>query len=77
MLKYFENVRLVRMADGKTYKLIRDLGLVKGGKGLRYHEPILTISFQMFKPSGKMKMRVPLSSILNQLFATAKSRPAL
>jgi len=77
MRKYFENVRLVRMADGQTYKLIRDLGLVEGGKGLRCHEPILTINLQMFKPSGKMKMRVPLSSILNHLFATAKSRPAL
>lgn len=35
MLKYFENVRFVRRAGGKTYKLIRDLSLVKGGKGLR------------------------------------------
>ena len=46
MLK-FENVRLVRMADGKTYKLIRDLGLVKGGKGLRCHEPIMTFQLKL------------------------------
>lgn len=61
MLKYFENVRLVRMADGKTYKLIRDLGLVKGGKGLRCHEPIVT--FQLgFKP---ITLHVPLSDLLS------------
>lgn len=63
MLRYFENVRLVRMADGKTYKLIRDLGLVKGGKGLRCHEPIVT--FQLgFRP---IRLHVPLSDILSML----------
>lgn len=61
MLKYVENVRLVRMADGKTYKLIRDLGLVKGGKGLRCHEPIATFQLRL-KP---VTLHVPLSDILS------------
>jgi hypothetical protein len=41
---YFEGSRLVRMSSG-TYCLVRDLGLVKGGKGLRHHETLLTFSF--------------------------------
>ena len=31
------------MSSGQ-YCLIRDLGLVKGGKGLRHHEVVLTLS---------------------------------
>ena len=40
---YFDGSRLVRMSSG-TYCLVRDLGLVKGGKGLRHHETLLTFS---------------------------------
>jgi hypothetical protein len=40
---HFEGSRLVRMSSG-TYCLVRDLGLVKGGKGLRHHETLLTLS---------------------------------
>lgn len=63
MLRYFDNVRLVRMADGKTYKLIRDLGLVKGGKGLRCHEPIVTFQLKL-KP---IKLHISMSDILSLL----------
>ncbi len=63
MLKHFENVRLVRMADGKTYKLIRDLGLVKGGKGLRCHEPIVTFQLKL-KP---ISIHVPMAEIFPML----------
>jgi hypothetical protein len=35
--RIFAGVRVVRMSSGKL-ALIRDLGLVKGGKGLRHHE---------------------------------------
>jgi hypothetical protein len=63
MLKQFENVRFIRMADGKTYKLIRDLGLVKGGKGLRYHEPILTLQFKL-KP---ISIHIPILEVLSLL----------
>jgi len=30
--------------SGGRYCLIRDLGLVKGGKGLRHHEVVLELS---------------------------------
>lgn len=33
------------MSSGQ-YCLIRDLGLVKGGKGLRHHEVVLTLSLR-------------------------------
>ena len=39
----FRNTRLARMSSGH-YCVIRDLGLVKGGKGLRHHEVVLDLS---------------------------------
>ena len=39
------NIKLVRMSSGKLC-FIRDLGLVKGGKGLRHHELILELSWR-------------------------------
>jgi hypothetical protein len=39
----FAQTRWARMSSGQ-YCLIRDLGLVKGGKGLRHHEVVLTLS---------------------------------
>lgn len=38
--RYFANVRFARMSDGRIV-LIRDLGLVKGGRGLRCHERLI------------------------------------
>ena len=35
------------MSSG-TYCVIRDLGLVKGGKGMRHHEVLITFSFRAF-----------------------------
>ena len=72
MLKYFENIRLVQMADGKTYKLIRDLGLVKGGKGLRCHEAIMTFKFKL-KP---VSIHVPLSELISMLSVAVARRSA-
>ena len=40
-----KNCRLARMSSGR-YCLIRDLGLVKGGKGLRHHEVLIAFSVQ-------------------------------
>ncbi len=40
---YFKQAKLGRMSDG-TLCLIRDLGLVKGGKGMRHHEALMTFS---------------------------------
>jgi hypothetical protein len=36
----FENCRLARMSDGH-YCIVRDLGLVKGGKGMKHHEVVV------------------------------------
>lgn len=41
----FKNSRLARMSSGH-YCLIRDLGLVKGGKGLRHHEVLIDFSWR-------------------------------
>jgi hypothetical protein len=38
------NTKLARMSSGR-YCLIRDLGLVKGGRGLRHHEVVLELSW--------------------------------
>jgi hypothetical protein len=44
-MRRFKNTRLVRMSSGH-YCVIRDLGLVKGGKGLRHHEIVLDLSWR-------------------------------
>jgi hypothetical protein len=36
----FKNCHLARMSDGH-YCVIRDLGPVKGGKGLKHHEVVV------------------------------------
>jgi hypothetical protein len=41
----FRNTRLARMSSGH-YCVIRDLGLVKGGKGLRHHEVVLDLTLR-------------------------------
>src|ERR1700710_2546329 len=41
----FKNCRFARMSSGR-YCLIRDLGLVKGGKGLRHHEVLIAFSLR-------------------------------
>ncbi len=43
--RIFVDVRLVRMSDGH-FAVIRDLGLVKGGRGLRRHEMVLSLHAQ-------------------------------
>jgi hypothetical protein len=39
----FKGAKLSRMSSG-IYCIIRDLGLVKGGKGMRHHEVLVTFS---------------------------------
>jgi hypothetical protein len=39
------NTKLARMSSGR-YCLIRDLGLVKGGRGLRHHEVMVELSWR-------------------------------
>jgi len=44
-MRRFNNSRLARMSRGH-YCVIRDLGLVKGGKGLRHHEVVLDLTWR-------------------------------
>ena len=44
---HFRGAKFARMSSG-TYCVIRDLGLVKGGKGMRHHEVLMTFSFRAF-----------------------------
>jgi hypothetical protein len=67
----FKNCRLARMSDGH-YCFVRDLGPVKGGKGMKHHEVIidfnrrgmvalfgrLLASVREVRPSQKLKVRV-------------------
>ena len=46
-MRRFRNARLARMSSGH-YCVIRDLGLVKGGKGLRHHEVVLELTWRGF-----------------------------
>ena len=44
---HFRDAKFARMSSG-TYCVIRDLGLVKGGKGMRHHEVLMTLSARAF-----------------------------
>jgi len=57
MFVFFRGCRLARMSSGR-YCLVRDLGLVKGGKGMRHHEVVIAFSVRellkwLQKPRGK------------------------
>src|ERR1043166_6305537 len=45
---HFQGAKFARMSSG-TYCIIRDLGLVKGGKGMRHHEVLITFSSRAFR----------------------------
>jgi hypothetical protein len=40
---YFKDAQLLRMANG-DYCLVRPLGLVRGGKGMKHHENLLRLT---------------------------------
>jgi hypothetical protein len=42
---FFDSTRLARMSDGH-YCLLRDLGPVKGGKGMKHHEVVVDFTFR-------------------------------
>jgi len=57
MFGWFKGCRLARMSSGR-YCLVRDLGLVKGGKGMRHHEVVIAFSARellkgLRRPSAK------------------------
>jgi hypothetical protein len=41
---YFQGIKLVRMSDG-SYCVVRHLGKLKGGLGIRCHETILRLTW--------------------------------
>jgi hypothetical protein len=45
MFDWFKGCRLARMSSGR-YCVVRDLGLVKGGKGMRHHEVVMALSLR-------------------------------
>jgi hypothetical protein len=58
-----KNCRFARMSSGR-YCLIRDLGLVKGGKGPRHHDVLIAFSvraalkrLRLFKFFGSFSLR--------------------
>jgi len=61
MLSYlkrrYPDLQLVRMSDGR-WSIIRDLGLVKGGKGLRCHECVFSFRLdvrRLLRPREKAR----------------------
>ena len=56
---YFKGSRLVRMSSG-TYCLVRDLGPVKGGKGLRHHETLVTFSLKGLWTISRLRRSEPV-----------------
>jgi hypothetical protein len=52
----FEGSKLIQMSDG-SYCIVRDLGPVKGGKGMRHHEVLMTFSFRAIKASIGQALR--------------------
>jgi hypothetical protein len=49
---YFKRCRPARMSDNH-YCLIRDLGLVKGGKGMRHNEVLIAFNLRWFVQIAK------------------------
>jgi hypothetical protein len=45
MFGWFKGCRMARMSSGR-YCLVRDLGPVKGGKGMRHHEVVVAFSLR-------------------------------
>ena len=43
MFDNLDGVRFARMSNG-TWCLVKDLGLVKGGKGMKHFQPLVTFS---------------------------------
>jgi hypothetical protein len=64
---HFKDAKLSRMSSG-TYCIIRDLGLVKGGKGMRHHEVLVTFSLSALGRS--------IGLVRGDLAGVSKRRPA-
>ena len=59
MFGQFGNCRLARMSDGH-YCFLRDLGPVKGGKGLKHHEVIVHLTLRgLVEFFRRLKVKIP------------------
>jgi len=58
---YFHGSKLARMSSGH-YCMIRDLGLVKGGKGLRHHEVVVELTFRGLMRLLRAELKAAVSS---------------
>ena len=80
-MRRFKNMRLARMSSGH-YCVIRDLGLVKGGKGLRHHEVVLDLSWRgafrfaksVLRPRAGWPEASPQESVGEPVLATRAPR---
>ncbi|MEO8319256.1 MAG: hypothetical protein ABI561_13110 [Bradyrhizobium sp.] len=70
----FKDAKFARMSSG-TYCIIRDLGLVKGGKGMRHHEVLVTFSLGALGRSIGL-MRGDLAGMRGNLAGVSKRRLA-
>lgn len=82
---HFRGAKFARMSSG-TYCVIRDLGLVKGGKGMRHHEVLVTFSFRaLWRAMGRSgayavsagKRRLLWLQRQQEPFGTGVSSPAV
>jgi hypothetical protein len=53
---YFRNCRLARMSNGEVC-LIRDQGLVKGGRGLKHHEVLIVFSIRWLAAKSRQSLK--------------------
>jgi hypothetical protein len=59
MLSQFRRCRLARMSDGH-YCFLKDLGPVKGGKGLKHHDVIVHLTLRgLVEFSRRLLIRIP------------------
>ena len=66
------DLRLVRMSDGHL-ALVRDLGLVKGGRGLRQHEALLSLNAQAIAMTSWMRIARSRNLLAEQEHLASKS----
>jgi hypothetical protein len=69
---YFDNCRLARMSDGH-YCFVRDLGPVKGGKGMKHHEVVVDFTFRGILQVLK-RVRPKHHALLSVLHSISKPR---
>jgi hypothetical protein len=77
LLRHFKSCHLARMSDGH-FCIIRDLGPVKGGKGLKHHEVVVDFSWRALAGFVLLRRRrSPLQALQAEISPTpisAKNR---